>query len=151
MKICEFRQTSRTRELCENHNVRSHLPIKLYFILVFLCRPFVLLMSAFGEIARRIISSLPQCDVDIILSFASNELHRDANRPLALAIQTYVVFHPRAEHAAATLTWLRASRQGYKPPVEDAGGGDPPRCELCGDYHPDVRWVTVFFADLAFH
>ena len=95
------------------------------------------------------ISGLPQTVVDYILHSVSNELRKLGHRPLA--IQTYVVFHEDAEHAAATLTWLRETRQGFEPPVEDAGGGDPPRCELCGDYHLDVRLVTVFFADLALH
>ena len=62
-------------------------------------------MSAFGDIAVRI-SSLPEFNVDRILKFASNELDRDEDRPLA--VQTYVALHHEAEHAAATITWLRA-------------------------------------------
>ena len=76
-----------------------------------------------------------------ILGFASNELHRGT--ALALTAQTYVVFHEEAEHAGATLAWLRAVAQG------DTNDGDGPSCELCGDHDLACRQRSlVMFADL---
>ena len=106
-------------------------------------------MSAFGEIARRI-SSLPQCGVDIILSFASNELQADRNRPLA--IQTYVVFNMHAEQAAAKIFWLQARSEAWwqagwhRVPI-----GRHVPCKCCERGLSDQSWSTILFADIPIH
>ena len=107
-------------------------------------------MPAFGEIARRI-SSLPQCGVDIILSFASNALHR--GQPLVT--QTYVCYgiggalfsFDGCAHAAASLTWLRATAQAFWRDEGIDTDGRVRLCELCG-YGMHIVKAPVVLADI---
>ena len=97
-RICEHLQT-----------IVAILPIKLHLSASFsaLCGS---MSSAFGGIAQRMLP-LSQHTVDLIMSFASNELHRPVHRPLA--IQTYVVLNLARGHAAATIKWLQARSEAW--------------------------------------